>query len=224
MPETLRTGSFQVGRNLFLAEGIRGLYRGGLPLFLGGALMRSAQFGVYENTLSVLQERTPQKRFLGFLDYQVVLAGFAGGLGRGIAESPFEFIKVRRQVEQTVTFRALLRGLDVTMFRNAFLFSSFVIYIDISKQMLDGKLGSFMTGGLCATLSWITIWPLDVVKSRVQSGNFPQSNLTILREVFARGEMFRGLLPGIMRSFFANGVSMVVYTHIRKEIEKFNEK
>jgi len=31
---------------LYSSEGIRGLYRGGLPLVIGGSVMRSAQFGV----------------------------------------------------------------------------------------------------------------------------------------------------------------------------------
>ena len=32
--------------DLYQKEGVRGLYRGGLPLMIGGGLMRSAQFGV----------------------------------------------------------------------------------------------------------------------------------------------------------------------------------
>jgi hypothetical protein len=33
-------------KDLYRKEGIRGLYRGGLPLMIGGSMMRSAQFGV----------------------------------------------------------------------------------------------------------------------------------------------------------------------------------
>jgi len=36
----------RVLRELYGTEGIRGLYRGGIPLLVGGSLMRSAQFGV----------------------------------------------------------------------------------------------------------------------------------------------------------------------------------
>eukprot|EP01040_Poterioochromonas_malhamensis_P020477 gene20477-24449_t len=41
--------SITVFREIWQREGIFGLYRGGLPLFIGGALIRSAQFGVYNN-------------------------------------------------------------------------------------------------------------------------------------------------------------------------------
>jgi len=34
-------------RDLYASGGIKAFYRGGVPLLLGGGLMRSAQFGVY---------------------------------------------------------------------------------------------------------------------------------------------------------------------------------
>lgn len=40
------SGAIKVFSDLFKAEGLRGLYRGGVPLAIGGSLMRSAQFGV----------------------------------------------------------------------------------------------------------------------------------------------------------------------------------
>ena len=45
----------QVGVDLFKAEGLRGFYRGGGALLLGGGLMRSAQFGVYASGYSLLR-------------------------------------------------------------------------------------------------------------------------------------------------------------------------
>ncbi len=86
----------QVFRDLVATEGVRGLYRGALPMVLGGSLFRSAQFGVYESALAQLRgfDPAPPARLLGVLDPHIVLAGFAGGLGRGLVESPFEFVKV----------------------------------------------------------------------------------------------------------------------------------
>ena len=98
-PELASSSALQVGRQLLQSEGLRGLYRGGTPLFVGGALFRSAQFGFYENTLSALKESSaPEYMIGGVLDWRVVAAGFAGGIGRGLVEGPFEYVKVRRQV------------------------------------------------------------------------------------------------------------------------------
>ncbi len=215
-----------------MADGYMGLYRGGLPLVVGGGLMRSAQFGVYENVKKAQIDHfgATEKRFLGILDPQVVLAGFAGGIGRGLVEGPFEFIKTRRQVYKEWKVRQLLNGSGATLTRNSFLFSAFVIYMDLSTVIVPGGLGPFWSGAICANLAWLTIWPMDVVKSQMQSGHYKgQSFLSLLRRNFKSGSMYRGILPGLMRSFISNGCSMVVYRKVlgilqeNKKVE-FTEK
>lgn len=47
-------------RIIYNQEGIRGLYRGGFPLIIGGALIRSTQFGVYEKVLAFQKSNTGQ--------------------------------------------------------------------------------------------------------------------------------------------------------------------
>ena len=89
-----------------------------------------------------------------------------GGFGRGLAEGPFEYIKVRRQVEGTWRFREVFQGSGVTMLRNAFLFSSFVVYIDLSKQIVPGGLGPFLE----AVAHCHPPHPLSADSSRVRSG------------------------------------------------------
>eukprot|EP00457_Paulinella_chromatophora_P013613 gb/GEZN01013938.1/.p1 GENE.gb/GEZN01013938.1/~~gb/GEZN01013938.1/.p1 ORF type:complete len:271 (-),score=21.66 gb/GEZN01013938.1/:91-903(-) len=203
---------------LFRKEGIRGLYRGGLPLFIGGGLMRSAQFGVNDAALAAIRDHTPRFRLFGVIDYQVVLAGFCGGIGRGIVEGPFEFMKVRKQTEQSYRFTQIYKGSSTTVFRNMFLFSSFVLYRDISTQIVPGGLGAFWTGAICANLAWLTIWPLDVVKSQLQSGKYGDKGMFgLLRDVIRTRSMFKGLVPGLVRSTLANGCAMVAL----KETEKF---
>eukprot|EP00957_Ditylum_brightwellii_P004194 319281-Ditylum_brightwellii.AAC.1 len=100
------------------------------------------------------------------------MAGFAGGLGRGVVEGPFEMIKVRRQVIE--------------------------------------DLSPFWRGGMCANMAWMTIWPLDVVKSRAQSGKFEGVGMVqLLKDAAKDGHLWRGVGPGLTRSFIANGSSMV---------------
>jgi len=81
-------------------------------------------------------------------------------------------------------------------------------------------------GGLCANLAWLTIWPLDVVKSRMQSGKYEgKSMLHVLSDARQSGHLYRGLWSGLMRSFIANGSSMVVYSMVENELkERWNTK
>jgi hypothetical protein len=57
---------------------------GGMSLVVGGALMRSAQFGVYDAVLLMLRKQhssyndQPIDKILGIFDPHVIVAGFAG--------------------------------------------------------------------------------------------------------------------------------------------------
>jgi solute carrier family 25 (mitochondrial carnitine/acylcarnitine transporter), member 20/29 len=233
MPSAKKMSMLRVGSDLFAKEGMKGLYRGGIPLVVGGSLMRSAQFGVSGKVSDLLKRsRLPEYKLFGIFNYQVILAGVAGGLGRGIIEAPTDFLKIRRQVEQQWTFKQVLSGTGVTLARNTFLYSSFVLYIDLSRQACgagyvpsflmtkDGtSLTPFAKGALCANMAWMTIWPGDVVKSQRQSGNYGNaSSISLLRANIANGNMFRGLLPGLARSTIANGCSMVIYELVHTKL------
>lgn len=221
-----KINSLSIASDIYNKEGIKGLYRGGLSLVIGGGIIRSAQFGVYNKVLSKLIENNGQTRkedkIFTMIDPQIVLAGCCGGIGRGFVEGPFEYIKVRRQVAENWKLTQIFSGSGATILRNCFLFGSFVVYIDISKQLIEGGLSPFMTGAICSNLAWITIWPLDVAKTQLQSGQYKdQSFFVLIKDIFTKGYLFRGLVPGLMRSSIANGCSMVAY----KRVENFlNEK
>mmetsp|Transcript_60330 Transcript_60330/g.156718 ORF Transcript_60330/g.156718 Transcript_60330/m.156718 type:complete len:285 (-) Transcript_60330:12-866(-) len=216
-PDSVSSNTLRIGLDLARTQGLTGLYRGGVPVFLGGTLFRSAQFGVYELALAKLREHTPKYRLFGVFDWQVALAGAAGGVGRGVIEAPFDRIKVTRQVEQQWTLRTLFSGAGVTLWRNSALFCSFSIYRDTVVPLIPGGLSPFWMGALCSNLAWLTIWPLDVVKSQRQSGNYPgHSSPALLAEAARGGLLLRGLLPGLARSTVANGTAMVAYKKIEE--------
>lgn len=84
-------GMVAVAKDLFQRDGVKGFYRGAIPMLIGGALFRSAQFGCYDVAMQALGGPVPKSErvFFGALDPHVVMAGFVGGLGRGAVESPF---------------------------------------------------------------------------------------------------------------------------------------
>jgi solute carrier family 25 carnitine/acylcarnitine transporter 20/29 len=216
-PDSITVGPLRVAAGLARSQGLSGLYRGGMPVMLGGTLFRSAQFGVYEVALKSLQEQTPSHRFFGALDWQVAAAGAAGGVARGLIEAPFDSVKVSRQVEQKWSLNTLFRGSGVTIGRNAGLFCAFSIYRDILPPLVPGGLSPFWMGATCSNLAWLTIWPLDVVKSQRQSGLYPgHSSWALLLESARGGLLLRGVVPGLARSTLANGCAMVAYKRIEE--------
>ena len=101
--------------------------------------------------------------------------------------------------------------------------TSFFVMCDYSEKaapelMSRPLLGGFLKGGVCATLAWAIAWPLEVAKNKVQGAEGAlykgRSTLAIVRQVAAtdglRG-LYRGILPGALRSFVANGAGMAVY-------------
>ena len=127
-----------------------------------------------------------------------------------------------------------LNGSFVTLSRNTILFSSFIIYIDLSKQAVAAGLvpkilcneelsglTPFAKGAICANLAWISCWPIDVIKTQTQSGNYGGSGgIKLLKENFEKGVLFRGITPGLFRSTLANGTSMVVYEFVHSKLSE----
>ena len=117
------------------------------------------------------------------------------------------------------SYREALSGLGVTMGRNTGLFSAFVVYMDLLRPYLGDS--PFVYGATCSNLAWLTVWPFDVVKTQRQSGRHPGVSAPALLANAARdGALFRGLLPGLVRSSIANGTSMVVYKRVHAELSR----
>jgi solute carrier family 25 (mitochondrial carnitine/acylcarnitine transporter), member 20/29 len=232
MPKFFTMNPLQIAKDIVVSDGLRGLYRGGGPLVLGGALIRSAQFGVHTAVLIQLRDMTTngnpiekKDKFLNIFDWHIIVAGFCGGVSRGLIEGPFEYIKVRRQLNEPWRFNEVLHGSSATIARNSILFSSFMVYQDLTRQLIPGILTPFWEGALCANLAWFTVWPMDVVKTMVQSGNYNGRSIpSLLVETVKTRALFRGLLPGLLRSTVANGTAMVVYRHILDAISQEREK
>ena len=189
------------------------------------------------------RNNVPSFKIFGLIDSGVLLAGIAGGMGRALVEIPTDFFKIRRQVQHDINSRLnlsqiwkeSLNGSSVTMVRNTVLFSSFIVYLDLSKQAVvaglvpsmicnedQTGLTPFAKGALCANLAWMTCWPMDVIKTQKQSGNYDGSGgMTLLKKNFEKGTLFRGMIPGLLRSTIANGTSMVVYEYVHSSLTLF---
>jgi len=134
-------GTFEVARRVVAESGVfRGLWRGSLPLVLGGTrfaasvgatrapgartrdarFMRSAQFGCNDLARDALRESgVPRVKLGGVVDSHVVLAGMCGGLGRAVVEGPTEYFKIRQQVVAEWSARQALTGFGITLARGA---------------------------------------------------------------------------------------------------------
>lgn len=73
----------------------------------------------------------------------------------------------------------------------------------------------FLAGGMAGTISWFSIMPLDVIKSRIQANRHEHIDLvnefkSLTQNSGFKGH-FKGLSPVLIRGFLVNAVTLCVY-------------
>lgn len=152
---------------------IRNLYKGlSFPLFTNSIII-GTQFYLYHNYNS-----------------------FITGIVSGLMIAPVDYFKIQKQINPNYKYKLKMPlGLHATVLRETF---SIPIYFN-SFYWLNNKLNnSFLSGGIAGILSWLIPYPIDTIKTRVQSG-------ISLKESIKIGKYWRGLHFCLFRAFLVNG-------------------
>lgn len=215
-----RGSALECAKTLLKGGTLSMAYRGvGAPL--GGiAGINAIVFGAYGNTRRALPN--PDS-----LSTHAIAGGIAGML-QSFACAPVELVKTRQQLAKpnegiptsawggaryilrTGGYKALFRGLGITIARDC---PAFAIYFTSYEAMTRGDqsvMKVFTAGGIAGALSWIILYPIDVVKSRFQGdaiGRYSSAWDCFVKSVKSDG--FRCLGRGIgavtLRAFISNG-------------------
>ena len=114
-------------------------------------------------------------------------------------------------------------------------FSAYTTYIDAActfhgVEKVDLPAYQFvMGGGVAGVFGWGTVFPVDVVKSRVQLGtmgkeiSLAQATRIVVQEEGLRG-VLRGYLPAVMRGFPANGALFLGVETMNKFLNQIEDK
>ncbi|KAI2602663.1 solute carrier family 25 member 45 [Hypoxylon sp. NC1633] len=190
------------------------------------------------------------------------LAGAIGGLATWVVSTPTELIKCRaqlsspptsswgiaKQVLQTEGIRGLYFGGVVTALRDGigygFYFWSYELsskWVESNRQNVDNfsqdAAKVLLCGGLAGVVTWASIFPLDVIKTRVQTQTFDPARISLLgsspssqrrlgvievaRDAYREGGtrvFFRGLAVCSIRAFIVNAVQWAMYEWIMLEL------
>lgn len=120
----------------------------------------------------------------------------------------------------------LFRGLTSTMAREMPGYFFFFGGYESSKVLLTnghpesaGLLTTIVSGGIGGVCLWSSIFPFDVVKSRIQVSSSRDKMVTVLLTVVrtegVRG-LYRGLGPTLLRTFPSTGALFVAYEYSRQ--------
>ncbi|KFY11140.1 hypothetical protein V492_04638 [Pseudogymnoascus sp. VKM F-4246] len=239
------------------------LIRGATAPILGYGALNALLFMTYNRTTAFLSPGPPgQAPNL----YTTFIAGAVGGLASWVVSSPTELIKCRAQVSNTpissfALARSVIRsegvkglyyGGTVTALRDSIGYGFYFWSYELGKRILTAQLGedsspraeaaqSLLCGGIAGVVTWASVFPLDVIKTRVQTQALPAAERTPLlgaasAAAVKQGRMgaietarriyreegasvfFRGLGVCSVRAFIVNAAQWAVYEQIMKEL------
>jgi solute carrier family 25 (mitochondrial ornithine transporter) member 2/15 len=218
-------------RALVRAEGLRALWRGALPSLSGNLIDNMVLFTI-QRKLCRLVSGSEDERALTYLQHALV--GGAAALFSATAICPAELIKCRMMAAPAAGagggyklfahtlreegVRGIFRGLGPLLLRDVPLqflfFGSYQVHSYVLSSLIPSNdpglagLRIWLAGGLAGSTAWTVIFPLDVIKSRMQvstatSNSMLATSRALLAESGVRG-FYKGWSMAVLRAFPAN--------------------
>jgi solute carrier family 25 carnitine/acylcarnitine transporter 20/29 len=172
---------------------IWGVYRGVWAPLGAQSLITTSLFGIHKKANSY-----------GYNHYQ---SGMVSGFLSSIIISPIELYKVRKQNELSFKRISPFLGLWATIARETPAACIFFGSYYAQKQFYEEKewnVPALIPGGISGVLSWAFTYPIDVVKTRVQS-SIP------LKDAIKQGNFKTGFGFCMLRAMVANAAAFTVY-------------
>lgn len=238
------TTAGKVVKDLLKNEGLKGFYKGTLTPLVGVGVCVSLQFGVNEAMKRFFHGMNgPDSKHLSLPQYYI--CGLAGGLTNSFVASPIEHVRIRLQTQTgdaaTAEFKGpldcirklksagqLMRGLTPTMARESHGCGVYFLTYEalVSQQVKSGiervdipawKLCLF--GATSGTILWLMVYPLDVIKSVMQTDNVksPKNGGNIIsvgKNIAAKqgiSGFFKGFGPTMLRAAPANAATFATF-------------
>ncbi|OTF79738.1 Mitochondrial carrier protein-like protein [Euroglyphus maynei] len=226
---------------------ISSLYQGIKAPLTGLAAINAVVFGVYGSVMRLCpgQSRQQDLTWSG-------IAGLFAGMTQTFISAPMELVKTRAQLNSITEWncmkrilryegglRGLYRGFGITIARDCPAFATYFFTYEWmignlqqskqttlahEQQQQPSTFDMLFAGGTAGALSWLIIYPLDVIKSRIQADNRYSSVSHCLRDTINRegyNVLMRGCSPTLLRAFPANGATFVVVTWTLFTYEKY---
>ncbi|KIY70982.1 mitochondrial carrier [Cylindrobasidium torrendii FP15055 ss-10] len=247
-PKGMFKGPMDILGQTLKKEGFFALYKGMASPLLGIAGVNSLLFASYAASKRLVSP-------FGQLSLsETALAGSMAGAANAILASPVEMFKVRmqgqygnpedkklrivaREMWREWGFRkGVMRGYWVTVAREIPAYAGFYTAYEFSKRSFAKQYGndvpvwavlaSGSTGGIAY---WLSSYPLDVIKSRVQLRPTPPSGTPVqyiaqeCRMIWAEAGFkgfFKGLSPSLIRSIPAAASTFAAFELTREELTK----
>lgn len=232
-------GTLDVVKKTIASDGARGLYRGVAAPLAGVTPMFAISFWGYDLGQRIVTSITKPEGKLSISE--ISAAGFLSAIPTTAVAAPFERVKVILQLQgqgkvpegqkqfngafdvvkhlyKEGGFRSVFKGSAATLARDGPGSALYFATYEYLKKSLtpEGKsmsLGAItLAGGTAGTVMWIPVFPVDTIKSNLQSSDTPQSISQVTKGIYRKGgfkAFFPGLGPALLRSFPANAATFL---------------
>lgn len=234
------------------------LFRGAAAPILGYGALNSILFLSFNRSLNLMDPSIFDYTKLAGVDLSKIwMAGAIGGLASFVVSAPSELIKCRAQLVvdgQGSSYgvfkeiwkhggvRGLYYGGTVTALRDSIGYGWYFWSYELSKRLLLSRQPDpfaspsaadvLISGGIAGVITWLSIYPLDIVKTRIQTQPYlaverqsllhantvasqgEQTSLSVARDIW-RSSGIRGFYRGLgvcsLRAFIVNAVQVGCY-------------
>ena len=221
-----RYNIYQNTNDIFIRNGPIGFYKGFFPPLISISLEKAIVFGVYNNCYN--------KKIFKNNNTNILFSGYMSGVAASFFVTPLEAVKIHQQnMVEGYPFIKCFRNLILngrlyssfipTLFREPPGFAIYFSTYNYLNQILPSNniYNTFLYGSLSGCISWIFIYPADVIKTRLQVSN--DNLISIIKDSIKKKNLYKGFSLSIMRAIPLHGGAFVGYEYIKNNIFKNNK-
>ena len=214
-------------------EGIQGFFGGVRTMMIGQALIKAVAFCANDSAVSVLESMSWGDDATTFF-----IGACISGFVTSFVTTPAERVKIIMQANGKAykndweCFTSILKsdgieglfkcGLGATLLRDTPSYGLyFAVYHVLMNTDLAHVLGNVLApisfGAFSGCLSWVPIYPIDVVKTLIQnkeSGSEKTDAFQVAQQLYESGGVgvfFDGLTPKMLRAGVCNSINFYLY-------------
>lgn len=223
----------ETSRMILQKAGWRGFYGGVRPMMIGQAFIKALAFGANAFALNFFATYVPNMLAGWVLVFSAAFSGFLTGffvtpverikiMMQSSSQYKNEFHCIRSVMRCEGLFGLFGRGLGPTMWREipgyAIYFAVYGLLMETAAAKVLGYAAPCLFGAIAGCLSWLPVYPFDVIKTLVQNteggANQNTSWWTITKKVYKEGGVlafFDGLTPKMIRAAIYNAATFLTY-------------
>jgi solute carrier family 25 carnitine/acylcarnitine transporter 20/29 len=143
-------------------------------------------------------------------NYNNVMSGCFSGFLISFILNPLDIYKIKYQQNILNNNIYYCKGLHITILRESIACS---IYFSSYYYLKDNNIKTYYAGGISGLLSWLFTYPIDTIKTRIQS-NICNNIL----DGYKIGNLWNGFQYCALRAIIVNAVGFETYEYIKKYI------